>query len=156
MKVANTPDNLRQLLTNLYVAVLGHIPSDGMKIETSVPVSDAALDALLTTVLDAAEGREFDELALPWPPAGLSRTQALRPVHPGELLREEWLAESGSTAEDMARKTGIDIETLNLLLAEEAPITEALADKLTALGTTSGFWMNLQAQYDLKVTQNGA
>lgn len=61
-KVENTAENLRELLTGLYVAVIGHIPQDGD------PISPEAWDALATTVLDAGEGRPFTPLQLPWPP----------------------------------------------------------------------------------------
>jgi hypothetical protein len=61
-KVENTAENLRELLTGLYVAVIGHIPQG----EAGVPLQ--VWDDLATTMLDAAEGRKFAPLPLPWPP----------------------------------------------------------------------------------------
>lgn len=66
MKVANTETSLRDLLTSVYVAVIGYLPTDsGPTPLRTIP--DAEWDALATTVLDAAEGREFEPLQLPWP-----------------------------------------------------------------------------------------
>ncbi len=66
MKVPNTERNLRDLLTSIYVAVLGYVPTGD---DTQPPpLSPQAWDELATTVLDAAEGREFEPLELPWPP----------------------------------------------------------------------------------------
>lgn len=69
MKVPNTEANLRQLLTSIYVGVIGHLSPEDPSAPIH-PIPDAAWDALATTVLDAAEGREFEPLELPWPPEG--------------------------------------------------------------------------------------
>ena len=61
--VANSVENLRHLLTGLYVGVLGHL-LDAPELQGR----EEALDALLTSVLDAAEGRSFTPVPLPWPP----------------------------------------------------------------------------------------
>lgn len=67
-KVSNTKANLRKLLTELYVAVLAHIPLEGEAPDPTIPVSATAWENLCDTVLDAGEGREFEPLVLPWPP----------------------------------------------------------------------------------------
>lgn len=67
-KVPNSPDTLRELLSGIYVAVLGHIPVG----EGGITEDD--WDALATTVLDASEGRSFEPLKLPWPPGQLAGT----------------------------------------------------------------------------------
>lgn len=70
-KVENTEENLRDLLTSIYVAVIGYVPAKlkGMSRHPAPNyVDEAAWDSLATTVLDAAEGRAFTPLELPWPP----------------------------------------------------------------------------------------
>lgn len=66
-KVPNEVESLRELLTDLYVAVLGYLPTDEFP-RPLRPISSEAWDALMTTVLDAGEGRDFTPLELPWPP----------------------------------------------------------------------------------------
>lgn len=66
MKVQNNEANLRKLLTDIYVAVLARIPAP-LCADDIPPVPEEAWDALATTVLDAAEGRHFEPLRLPWP-----------------------------------------------------------------------------------------
>ncbi len=61
--VSNNVGNLRRLLTQLYVAVLGHLAY-----VPELRMHDPAVDDVLTSVLDAAEGRPFRPIPLPWPP----------------------------------------------------------------------------------------
>lgn len=50
-KVTNTEENLRKLLTELYVAVLAHIPLEGEAPDPTIPVSATAWESLCDTVL---------------------------------------------------------------------------------------------------------
>jgi len=75
LQVRNDAKHLRHLLTDLYVAVLGFLPTDDSPEPLRlIPLCD--WDTLMTTVLDAAEGRNFVPLTLPWPPTPLIAQQS--------------------------------------------------------------------------------
>ncbi|XKY25405.1 HigA family addiction module antidote protein (plasmid) [Pseudomonas luteola] len=78
----------------------------------------------------------------------------MRPIHPGEILREEFLSPSGTLTASFAQTASIPEITLNDILFERQEITPDLALLLSnALGTTAKFWMNLQSAYDLRVAE---
>lgn len=77
---------------------------------------------------------------------------ALKPVHPGEILREE-LKERKLTQKAFAEQIGMRPSHLNELIKGKTSMTIAIADKLQeALGIDSQSWISLQTQYnyDLK------
>jgi addiction module HigA family antidote len=72
------------------------------------------------------------------------------PTHPGEVLREEFLAELGIPQLQLAEKLGITVQRVNEIVKGKRGITPETAWLFAgALGTTPEFWMNLQSQYDL-------
>ena len=72
--------------------------------------------------------------------------ETLEPVHPGEIL-EDFLADTNLNA--AALDMGLPVGTLTRLLTGDISVTSEVAQKLGAYcGTTPGFWMNLQAQYN--------
>ncbi len=76
----------------------------------------------------------------------------LAPVHPGEVLREEFLLPLDLTAYAVARACGVPRTRIERLMREETPVTADTALRLSRyFGTTPAFWMNLQTQYDLEV-----
>ena len=79
----------------------------------------------------------------------------LAPVHPGEVLREEFLKELGLSPYAVAAAIGVPRTRVERLAREETPVT---ADTALRLGkffnTTPAFWMNMQAQYDLEMTSD--
>lgn len=78
----------------------------------------------------------------------------MRPIHPGEILREEFLNQSGTLTARFAQTASIPETTLNDILCERQEITSDLALLLSnALGTTAKFWMNLQNTYDLRLAE---
>jgi len=77
--IRNDARHLRHLLTDLYVAVLGYLPLEGDE-HPIERISADAWDAMMTTVLDAGEGRRFAPLGLPWPPIGGSAEGVAAPV----------------------------------------------------------------------------
>jgi addiction module HigA family antidote len=78
----------------------------------------------------------------------------MRPIHPGEILREEFLNPSGTLTASFAQTISIPETTLNEILCERQEITPDLALLLSnALGTTAKFWMNLQSAYDLRLAE---
>jgi|SRR4051812_31644709 addiction module HigA family antidote len=78
-------------------------------------------------------------------------SKKLQPVHPGEVLREDFLGPMKLTAYAVARACSVPRTRIERLLREETPITADTALRLAKyFGTTAGFWMGMQAQYDLE------
>ncbi len=72
------------------------------------------------------------------------------PTHPGEILREEFLAELEIPQTELAAKLGIPVQRINEIANGKRGITPDTAWLFAAaFGTTPEFWMNLQAVYDL-------
>ena len=78
-------------------------------------------------------------------------------VHPGEVLREEFMEPLGLTAYALAKHCHVPRTRIERLAREETPVTADTALRLARyLGTTAQFWMNLQAAYDLAVAHNAS
>ena len=76
------------------------------------------------------------------------------PIHPGEILREEFLAPLGISCNRLAMAMRVPATRIGDIVKERRAITAVTALRLAqAFGTTSEFWMNLQALYDLEVAQ---
>lgn len=82
-------------------------------------------------------------------------TKKLQPIHPGEVLREEFINPMGMSQREFAEKIGVTHTRLNQVVNEKRSITADTALRLSkALGTTAEFWMNLQTRYDLDQTRD--
>lgn len=76
----------------------------------------------------------------------------MRAVHPGEILREEFLAPLDMTPHALAVRLRVTASRINEIVNEERPVTLETAVRLARFfNTTPGFWMNLQQTYDLKM-----
>lgn len=74
------------------------------------------------------------------------------PVHPGEILQEEFLTPLGLSAYAVAKACRVPRTRIERLARREAPVTADTALRLgRAFATGPEFWMNLQSQYDLVV-----
>jgi addiction module HigA family antidote len=72
------------------------------------------------------------------------------PVHPGEILKHEFLDEMGISAGKLAKHIHVPRTRIERLCSEETSMTVDTAMRLSrALGTTPEFWLNLQAHFDL-------
>jgi addiction module HigA family antidote len=79
----------------------------------------------------------------------------LAPVHPGEVLREEFLEPMKLTPYSVAAKLGVPRTRIERLAREETPVTADTALRLGKFfGTTPAFWMNIQAQFDLEMAED--
>ncbi len=79
-----------------------------------------------------------------------ARTLERSPVHPGEILREEFLPEYGLTVTALADAVGVSRQSMNELLRERRAVSPEMALRLGKLfGTTPEFWLNLQRSVDL-------
>jgi addiction module HigA family antidote len=81
----------------------------------------------------------------------------MRPVHPGEILREDVLAPLGMSARQFASALGVPANRVSQILASERAVTADTALRLgRLLGSKPEFWLRLQARYDLKTQQGVA
>jgi antitoxin HigA-1 len=72
------------------------------------------------------------------------------PIHPGEMLREEFLVPKGVSQRTFAAELGWTAAKLNELLTGKRGITaDSALDLAEALGTSAELWMNLQVSWDL-------
>lgn len=75
----------------------------------------------------------------------------MRPIHPGEILREEYLVPLEMSANALAIELRIPAPRINDVVRERRAITPDTALRLARyFGTTAQFWLNLQSVYDLK------
>lgn len=81
-------------------------------------------------------------------------TGKLKPIHPGEVLREEFLKPFGIGEESLAKNIGVATETIRRIVAENENVTAETALRLAKFfGTSAQFWLGLQSDYDLDVTR---
>jgi len=81
----------------------------------------------------------------------------LRPIHPGEILREEYLNPLGMSANALAMSLKIPAPRINDIVREKRGITPDTALRLARyFGCSPEFWLNLQTAYDLRVTKEKA
>jgi len=77
----------------------------------------------------------------------------LNPVHPGEVLLEEFLKPMGISQNKLALSIGVPPRRINEIVLGKRRITADTALRLaTFFGTSAEFWLGLQSQYDLDVT----
>ena len=75
----------------------------------------------------------------------------MRPVHPGEILREDFLTPLGMSANALAIALNVPATRIHEIVKERRSITPDTAERLARyFGGDAVSWLNLQAQYDLK------
>ncbi len=80
--------------------------------------------------------------------------KGLRPVHPGEHLREDILPALGKPRAEIARLLGVSRQTLYDVLNEKQPITANLALRIGKLvGGGPDIWVRMQSEYDLEIAE---
>lgn len=84
-------------------------------------------------------------------------TRKHKPVHPGEILRLDFMEPMGITAYRLAKETGVSAQHWGRLIHGTRGITADLALRLARyFGTSPQVWMGLQARYDLDVVEDAA
>lgn len=82
-------------------------------------------------------------------------TTVLPPIHPGEILREEFLLPLGLSAGAVARATHVPRTRIERLVAEKVDLTPDTALRLARyFGTTAQFWLGIQTRYALERTSD--
>jgi antitoxin HigA-1 len=78
----------------------------------------------------------------------------LKPIHPGEVLQEEFLKPLGLSQNRLALAIGVPARRINEIVLGRRSITADTALRLARFfGNTPQFWLGLQTDYDLDVTQ---
>ena len=81
-------------------------------------------------------------------------TSGMTPIHPGEILREEFLAPLGMSAHALAMELRVPGPRINDIVREKRGISADTALRLSRyFGTTPEFWMNLQSAYELDLAR---
>jgi addiction module HigA family antidote len=79
----------------------------------------------------------------------------LKPIHPGEILREEFMVPLRLNANKLALALHVPAPSIYDIVKEERGISPEMALRLGyAFGTTPDFWLNLQSDFDLRVVRN--
>ena len=77
------------------------------------------------------------------------------PIHPGEILREEYLAPLGMTPYALAKHLAVPRTRVERLVREEICISPDTAKRLSIFFSTSAkFWLNLQAAYEADIAED--
>lgn len=80
---------------------------------------------------------------------------SMTPIHPGEILAEEFLSPLGVTQHKLAVAIGVPPRRINEIVHGTRRITADTALRLARyFGTSERFWTNLQARYDLEVERD--
>lgn len=78
-------------------------------------------------------------------------SKKLPPLHPGEVLREEFLVPMGLSAGKLAEICGVPRTRIERVVSEETGVSADTALRLSrALGTSAQLWLNLQNEFDIR------
>ena len=82
----------------------------------------------------------------------MENKNGLSPIHPGEIIRQDILPETGLSVTAAAQALGVSRQMLHGILAERRPLSAAMCLKVAKLfGGSPELWIRLQATYDLKM-----
>jgi addiction module HigA family antidote len=82
-------------------------------------------------------------------------TDKLRPIHPGEILREEFLAPMGISQYRLAKEIGVPAQRIGKIVAGRRAITADTDLRLCRFfGLTEGYWLRGQARFDTETTKD--
>ena len=83
-----------------------------------------------------------------------TKKTALAWIHPGEILREEFLVPMGVSVYQLAKALQVPLPRVNDIVREKRSITAETAVRLAKyFGTSPQFWLNLQTQFDIRTAQ---
>jgi addiction module HigA family antidote len=81
----------------------------------------------------------------------------LPPIHPGEILREEFMLPMGLSSNALAKALGVTTARVNEIVREKRGISADTALRLARyFGTDAQSWLNLQQQYDIHCAEDAA
>ena len=83
-----------------------------------------------------------------------TRPSSLRPVHPGEVLKEELLLPLGMSVSRLARELKVPVNRLTQIVNGQRAVTPDTSLRLARyFGFSPSYWMNLQTQFDMDVAR---
>ncbi|MGZ5207452.1 MAG: HigA family addiction module antitoxin [Sulfuricurvum sp.] len=81
----------------------------------------------------------------------------ITPVHPGEILQEEFLEPYALSQNALANAIGVSARRINEIVNKKRSITADTALRFSIyFGTSPDFWLHLQFKYDLEITKESA
>lgn len=81
-------------------------------------------------------------------------TKLLDPIHPGEILAEEFLTPSGLSANALAKSLAVPVTRISEIIRGRRGVSADTALRLARyFGTSAELWLGLQAEYDLRVAR---
>lgn len=81
-------------------------------------------------------------------------TRRLEPIHPGEILEEEFMVPLGLSANALAKRIDVPVTRISEIVRGNRGITADTALRLARFfGTSSELWLGLQAEYDLRLAR---
>lgn len=87
----------------------------------------------------------------------LTTTEMIAPIHPGEVLQEDFLDGFGITQHKLAVEIGVPPRRINEIVHGKRGISADTALRLAQyFGTSPRFWMNLQSNYELRTARQKA
>jgi antitoxin HigA-1 len=85
----------------------------------------------------------------------MTSEKIMPPIHPGELLREEFLEPMGITAYQLAKDVGVPAPRIYDIVAEKRGISADTGLRLSRyFGLNKAYWIRLQARYDQLVAED--
>ena len=101
-----------------------------------------AMSTMLNSLITTERSKQMPEIIYP-------------PIHPGEILLEEFMEPLRLSEKNLSEALGVDVERINRIVTGRSKITADIALRLARyFGTTPQLWMNLQSKYDLEVVQD--
>ncbi len=83
--------------------------------------------------------------------------KTMEPIHPGQILKTEFLSPAGLTEKSFAEAIGASEDAVHQLVIGKVGITASLALRFAGyFGNSAEFWMNLQTHYDLEIERDRA
>jgi addiction module HigA family antidote len=77
------------------------------------------------------------------------------PIHPGEVLAEDFMRPLALSANALAKKLGVPANRISSIVAAKRDVSPDTALRLErAFGSSAEFWLNLQARYDLEIARD--
>lgn len=103
-----------------------------------------------------SNGHAFDVVIVDYEPGKETRMRTeLPPVHPGEILREEYMVPLGISINRLSRDLHVPPNRISAVVNQKRGITTDTALRLARyFATTPQFWLNLQVLYELEVSRS--
>jgi len=80
----------------------------------------------------------------------------MRPIHPGEILRQEYLEPLGMSVNALSKALHVPATRMNEVVRESRGVSAGTALRLARyFGTSARFWLNLQTEFELRQVQIG-